>query len=67
MATFIGAGLGILLRWWLGLTLNSYFPSIPSGTLAANLLGGYIIGVAIAFFAGRLDQNMTVMPYRYAI
>jgi CrcB protein len=67
MATFIGAGLGILLRWWLGLTLNSYFPSIPSGTLAANLLGGYIIGVAIAFFVGRLDQNMTVMPYRYAI
>jgi CrcB protein len=40
-----------LLRWWLGLTLNSYFPSIPPGTLAANLIGGYIIGAAIAFFA----------------
>ena len=51
VAIFIGAGLGALLRWWLGLTLNSYFPSIPPGTLAANLIGGYIIGAAVAFFA----------------
>jgi CrcB protein len=51
IAVFIGAGLGALLRWWLGLTLNSYFPRIPPGTLAANLIGGYIIGVAIACFA----------------
>jgi fluoride exporter len=51
IAVFIGAGLGAWLRWWLGLTLNSYFPSIPPGTLAANLIGGYIIGVAVAFFA----------------
>jgi len=48
IAIFIGAGLGALLRWWLGLTLNSYFPSIPPGTLAANLIGGYIIGLAAA-------------------
>ena len=51
IAIFIGAGLGALLRWWLGLTLNNYFPSIPPGTLAANLIGGYIIGVALAIFA----------------
>ena len=51
IAIFIGAGLGALLRWWLGMTLNAYFPSIPPGTLAANLIGGYIIGVAIALFA----------------
>ena len=51
IAIFIGAGAGALLRWWLGLTLNNYFPSVPPGTLAANLIGGYIIGVAIAFFA----------------
>jgi fluoride exporter len=51
IAIFIGAGFGALLRWWLGLTLNSYFPSIPPGTLAANLIGGYIIGVAVAVFA----------------
>jgi CrcB protein len=51
IAIFIGAGSGALLRWWLGLTLNNYFPSVPPGTLAANLIGGYIIGVAVAFFA----------------
>ena len=51
IAIFTGAGLGALLRWWLGLTLNSYYPSVPPGTLAANLIGGYIIGVAVAFFA----------------
>jgi CrcB protein len=43
--------LGALLRWWLGTQLNRHFPLVPPGTLAANLIGGYIIGVAIAFFA----------------
>jgi CrcB protein len=51
VAISVGASLGALLRWWLGLMLNSYFPAIPPGTLAANLIGGYIIGVAIAAFA----------------
>jgi CrcB protein len=46
-----GASLGAVLRWWLGARLNSYFPTIPPGTLAANLIGGYVIGVAVAFFA----------------
>jgi len=50
VAIFIGAGLGALLRRWLGLMLNSYSPSIPPGTITANLLGGYIIGVAVALF-----------------
>lgn len=47
----VGASLGALLRWWLGTRLNSFFPTIPPGTLAANLIGGYIIGVAVAVFA----------------
>jgi CrcB protein len=51
MAIFLGAGLGALLRWWLGGQLNSLFPTIPPGTLSANLIGGYVIGLAIAFFA----------------
>ncbi len=50
-AISVGASLGALLRWWLGMTLNPHFPAIPPGTLAANLLGGYIVGVAVAFFA----------------
>lgn len=51
IAIFVGAGLGALLRWWLGNKLNSLFPAIPPGTLSANLIGGYVIGAAIAYFA----------------
>ena len=51
LAISIGASLGALLRWWLGGRLNSHFPPIPPGTLAANLIGGYVIGVATALFA----------------
>jgi CrcB protein len=47
----IGAALGALLRWQLGVRLNSLFPTIPPGTVAANLVGGFIIGAAIATFA----------------
>jgi len=50
IAIFVGSGLGALLRWWLGSQLNSLFPAIPPGTLSANLIGGYVIGVAVAFF-----------------
>lgn len=47
----VGGALGSLLRWVLGGRLNALFPPLPLGTLAANLIAGYIIGVAIAFFA----------------
>jgi fluoride exporter len=50
-AISIGAVGGALLRWLLGLQLNSLFPTVPPGTLAANLIGGYLIGVAVAFFS----------------
>ena len=46
-----GAALGALLRWQLGAKLNSVFPTVPPGTLAANFVGAYVIGLAIAFFA----------------
>ncbi len=46
-----GASLGALLRWLLAGRLNPVFPALPLGTLAANLIGGYLIGVAIAVFA----------------
>ena len=51
LAISLGAALGAVLRWILGTKLNSLFPAIPPGTLTANLIGGYIIGVAIAYFA----------------
>ena len=50
-AVSVGSGLGALLRWWLGMRLNAQFPAIPPGTLAANLIGGYVVGVAVALFA----------------
>jgi CrcB protein len=50
-AICIGASVGALLRWWLGAQLNNLFPAVPPGTLAANLIGCYISGIAIAFFA----------------
>lgn len=51
VAIGLGAALGAILRWWLGNRLNSLFPSLPPGTLAANIIGAYVIGCAIAFFA----------------
>lgn len=50
IAVFGGAGCGALLRWWLGGWLNPVFPTIPLGTLAANLLGGLLVGVASSYF-----------------
>ncbi|MBK1687013.1 fluoride efflux transporter CrcB [Rubrivivax gelatinosus] len=57
-AIALGAALGALLRWWLGLALNGLFPTLPPGTLAANLIGGYLIGVALALFA----HHVTLAP-----
>lgn len=51
VAIISGAGIGALLRWFLGLKLNTLFPAIPLGTLSANIIGGYLIGIAIAFFS----------------
>ena len=46
-----GASAGALLRWLLGTWLNPLWPGVPLGTLAANLVGGYAIGVAFAYFS----------------
>lgn len=43
-----GAAAGAWLRWWLGIVLNPVFPTLPLGTLAANLIGGALMGVALA-------------------
>ena len=51
IAVAVGGALGCLFRWYLGILLNRYFPALPPGTLAANLIGCYVIGVALAFFA----------------
>lgn len=49
-AVIIGGAVGCVIRWLLGLKLNSFFPSLPPGTLVVNLLGAFIIGAAMAYF-----------------
>jgi CrcB protein len=46
----VGASLGALLRWFLSVRLNATFPALPPGTLAANLIGAYLIGIGMAVF-----------------
>ncbi len=48
----IGGALGALSRWLLSQTLNTLFPTLPPGTLLANLIGGYLMGIAMAYFSG---------------
>lgn len=52
-AAFVAVGAGAMLgawaRWGLGMLLNPVFPTVPLGTLAANLLGGYLMGLALGF------------------
>jgi fluoride exporter len=50
-AVGLGAAGGAWLRWWLGLLLNPLFPTVPMGTLAANLIGGYLMGIAMGIFS----------------
>jgi CrcB protein len=50
-AVALGAALGALVRWGLGSSLNHLFPALPAGTLVANLVGGYLVGLAVALFA----------------
>jgi fluoride exporter len=53
-----GASLGAVLRWILSVRLNPLLSALPLGTLAANLIGGYAVGVAV----GWLGQHPEVPP-----
>ena len=54
-AVGIGAALGAWLRWGLGLWLGSLHGFVQAGTLAANLCGGYLVGLALGFFSAQPD------------
>src|SRR6202050_2454868 len=58
LAVGIGAALGALLRWRLGVGFNAVFPTIPFGTLASNLIGGFIMGLCMWYFS----RNAGVPP-----
>jgi CrcB protein len=53
-----GAAIGAWVRWWLGSALNPLFPTVPLGTLAANLIGGYMMGMAM----GLLSHYQSLPP-----
>jgi CrcB protein len=51
LAVGFGAFFGAVVRWLLGIALNPIFPALPLGTLASNLVGGLIMGLALGFFS----------------
>ena len=51
LAVGTGAAIGAWLRWWLGFMLNAFLPALPLGTLVANLVGGYLMGLAMGIFS----------------
>lgn len=53
-----GAAIGAWMRWWLGMLLNPVLPSLPLGTLTANLAGGYLMGLALGLF----ELHATLAP-----
>lgn len=50
LAVGFGAATGAWLRWGLGYVLDPVFPTVPLGTLAANLLGGLLMGLVLGAF-----------------
>lgn len=63
LAICLGACAGALLRWRLGLWLSTPGALLPWGTLAANLIGGYLVGVAVAVFQAlpQLDPSWRLL------
>lgn len=57
LAVGIGAAFGAWLRWILGVGLNAVMSNLPLGTLLANLGGGYLIGMAVAFFSSHPELS----------
>ena len=50
------AAIGAWLRWGLGYVLYLLYPTLPLGTLAVNLLGGFLMGLSIAYFQTTTSQ-----------
>ncbi|MBA3591186.1 fluoride efflux transporter CrcB [Methylibium sp.] len=58
LCVMAGAAAGALLRWFAGLWLNTLWAAFPLGTLAVNAIGGLGIGVALAWFTQRPEQEL---------
>ncbi len=53
-----GAAVGAWLRWGLGIALNPVFPTVPLGTLASNLVAGFLMGIAMEL----VTRNASMPP-----
>ncbi|MDR2838942.1 MAG: fluoride efflux transporter CrcB [Azonexus sp.] len=60
IAVGCGAALGAWLRWGLGVVLNPLWLGVPLGTLAANVIGGYLVGVAVGLFHLHADLSPAI-------
>ncbi len=57
VAVGLGGAIGCWCRWGLGVLFNPLFPTLPLGTLTANLAGGLLMGIAIGLF-----RNFQAVP-----
>jgi CrcB protein len=60
-AVALGAALGALLRWFVGMALNGLWAGFPLGTLLVNCLGGALIGVAMVWFSRSSDELLRLL------
>ena len=57
IAISLGASIGALTRWQLGLWLNQGHAVLPWGTLAANWIGAWLVGAAVVFFQSQTQLD----------
>ena len=57
----LGAAAGGLLRWRIGLLLNSIWAGFPLGTLLVNIVGGLLIGMALEWFGRQPDEMLKLL------
>ena len=61
LAVSIGAALGALARWQTGLMFNSRWMGFPLGTLLVNLVGGFLIGIALEWFGRQPNEWLKLL------
>ncbi len=57
VAIGVGAAGGAWIRWGLGLLFNASVKNIPLGTFLANMVGGFLIGIAVEFFSHNVQLS----------
>lgn len=61
LAVSVGAALGALTRWQVGLLFNTRWAGFPLGTLLVNLVGGLLIGMALEWFGRQPNEGLKLL------